>query len=476
MHPLTDWQAQAVQRINGPDLYNCEIFPRGHCKTTIIERINPVLAAITGRYQYQVIIAISEANYEGNLRAVRSVFESPQFEAVQWLSTYLLGTAPPRFVDNRIEFESGAIIEFRSIHSELRGMNRAEAGGRPDCIVLGDIIPTEARRSTTQRDEITDLYTVMIGPMGRINCRHIISGTVIHKDDLLGLIRSGKLQGFTVTPDAHQRAYNESTRDVLFAERWTYDDLMRLKSEKYDSIGRHHLWRSEMLNDPSEADSNPLAGLDLPIKPQNPDAMYRVLAVDHAHGTGGDKFVLAEVGRGPDGKDAILRVRSSNQWNLMERINQTIEMIKSRRPARVVIEDTSESRSFIELLREELAKAGIFIKIDAPKGAAKGNKNDYILSQWEYRLTAGYLSCAPGPWVADIKREMVAWSIDSKTNADDILDAVSVGLNELVKPNGDRPRAPEPTGNPSWDIIMNRLHKAKTKRRFDRTAAIAGGW
>jgi len=202
-------------------------------------------------------------------------------------------------------------------------------------------------------------------------------------------------------------------------------------------------------------------------------AMYRVITVDHAHGTGNDYFVAAELGRDFANNEFILNLARSNTWNLPQRVDAVLKMLRYRKPNRLAIEKTSESLSFIELLVERINDAGLYVKIETPTAASKGNKEEHILTMWEPRLQSGKLFALKAH--ADfVNSELTSFGIDNKANHDDILDACAVGMGFLKTPERESAPRPVKTGDPFHDNVILRIHRAK--HRVSRTSALTGGW
>lgn len=435
-HPLNDFQIGVVDRLCTPVPWQGEILPRFHTKTLLAARIDVALRAMLGLEKYQVVISLTEDNYIGNLEAIMNVVQDSQFRGLQWLANYIHGPKIAKKRGNIIHFGNGCIIEFRSLLGEMRGINKAIAGGRPSRVVLDDIMPTEAAWSETMRSRIIDRYLSMVVPLGKDGSKVIVVGTIMHRDDLINMIATGKIGGYIVTPPEHRAAYNEMTQEVLFKERWTYTDIMKLKKEQYDAVGKSHLFRREMLNDPSESDTHPFAAL--PVKRFMkasilPSRLFRVVGVDHAHGMGRDFFVIAEYGMDFDGNVYSLNVRRDQSWDINRRMFELIGVLKHRTPHLLVIQDTTESKSFIEVVTAKFKQENIHVPLLTPH--PKGSKNMHILNYIQPRLLDGSLLFPEGePWGDWFDSEAANFDLTSTKNVDDFLDVTSTIIQELKPP------------------------------------------
>lgn len=435
-HPLNEFQSGVVDRLCMNIPWQGEILPRFHTKTLLVARIDVALRAMLGMEKYQVVISLTEDNYVGNLEAIMNIAQDSQFRGIQWLANYIHGPKIVKKRGNILYFGNGSIIEFRSLLGEMRGLNKANAGGRPSRVILDDIIPTEAAWSETIRSRIIDRYLSMVVPLGKDGSKVIVVGTIMHRDDLVNMIATGKIGGYTVTPPEHRAAYNEMTHEVLFKERWTYEDIMKLKREQYDAVGKSHLFRREILNDPSESDTHPFSGMPAQRFTKAsilPSRLYRVVGVDHAHGMGRDFFVIAEYGMDFDGNVFNLCIRRDQNWDINRRMAELIGVLKYRTPHMLVIQDTTESKSFIEVVTAKFKQANIHVPITTPH--PNGSKNMHILNWIQPRLLDKSLLFPEGElWGDWFDAEASNFDLTKKDNVDDLLDVTSTIIQELQPP------------------------------------------
>jgi hypothetical protein len=408
-----------------------------------------------------VVYSLGERNYNENLDAAWSVFTGPQFRSVQWLMAYYHGTKPPQRSGPSITLPGGAKVEYRSILSESRGANDADAGGRPDLIVFDDIIPTEAAWSSTMRTRIEDRILTMILPMGGPDCVIRGAGTMVHREDFVSKAARGVIAGWQTTENRDRSA--KTSDGVLFPERFSAKELSQIEAE-YSSLGKGYLYRREYLNDISEDATNPLAVYDVPIGTPTGNTI-KVLAVDHSQGVGLDYFVAVELERDTQGRTYIGRLVRDNKLPLEGRKSAIANLVKTRRPERIVIEKTSESMTFIETLEPYLQQANIHILIDKPTAASRGEKNSFIVNWVEPMLKAGSLICKDDATRDILQAEMAAFSLTSKNNVDDLLDAIASGTRYLRSADVAKPEVLKPTGIPQLDRERAKLRAALTGKQ-----------
>jgi hypothetical protein len=460
--PLVPYQEEGVKRLERADIdRQCEIWPRGHCKTTLLTRAYTALKAATGQYKYIVIFGAVKENAQGNKEAFRTIFEMPLFRDLQWYLSYWNGAEIAEFSGGECKLGNGTLIEFRSFGGEARGLNRA---GRPDLIVLDDILPTEAATSEAIREDVTNRYFSMIRPMGEAGSKINVIGTVMHRDDLLWKLGSGKIKGYTSTI---LKAYDEHNVP-LWPERWSYEDLMRVREDEYVNAGRIHLFRREYLSDPAEDESHPLSKFDWPVhnnKTLTSGAMYRVIAIDHAHGTGRDNFVIGEGWWNNEGHCYLADFALSNEWDLNRRLHEVLKFLERRRPHKLVCQRTVESLSFIEQLTGFLKERKAYMPIEQPTANKAGDKNERIYAYMQPRLENENISIPEHDpkWARQIVSEAHNFDMTTKNNMDDCLDVASMILKYgrpalTVEP-------PKTTGDPLKDrILRDMMRPARAPR------------
>lgn len=444
IHPgarVHEFQRRAFQLIEGNERMAI-IWPRGHMKTTFWAKIYPIwkLLMFPEEYQYCVCISLNEKNTKGIRLAHETVFQNRLlFSDLQYFFPYIFGVNDVRVKSNENEFTvEGAPfrIEYLSMSGELRGLS---SQGRPQLIILDDIIPTDAYKSETLREFIEERYFSVIEPMGEKGSKTVILGTVIHQDDLLYKIHTGRIPGFA---SVLEEAYDEEAETVLWGERFTFEELAK-KREEFEKAGRLAAFYREYLNRPISEDEYPFHGLEIQLwyRSTQKDAtgeiiyplnMYRVLAIDHASGVGGDDFAVVETGHDEKDRIFVLSIFASNRIDLKDRYGKVKEFIARRRPMKIVIERTSESLSFIQGLSDYLRANGIHVRIEELSPRQFGSKNERIFSYLQPRVKDGTLI------VRDDMEAVIAqlrnFNMRSRDNRDDIIDALSYAVSQSRRP------------------------------------------
>lgn len=419
--PLVQFQIDGANRFfNGPDK-QLEIWPRGHTKTTLFSRTCCALEAAMGISPYTVIFSSNKDNSKGTKEAISLILEKPLFRDLQWMLSYWNGPVIAEITATEIRLGNGSIIEFKSIFGESRGLNRE---GRPYRIHLDDVLPTESATSYAIREEVTDRYFSMIRPMGEEGSRISIVGTVMHRDDLLWKIARGDIEGFSVNVIS---AYDQETKEVAWPQRWTYEDLERIRITEYAKAGKIHLFKREFLSDPAESDTHPLQEYEIKTVPRVDKVnCYRVVSIDNAQGTGQDNFAIVETGQNIDGEIQILTVKYDNTWKHDRRIEESLKVLRHRKPKMLIVQKTSESITFIEQLAKAMKEEGIKLDITTPTWSKAGGKNELIHGWLEHPLSTGDIVAEAGetrryriPGIPRINDELHSFDVFSDRNMDD---------------------------------------------------------
>lgn len=456
---MADFQSAGVTEFFGPDERVLNLWPRSHCKTTILTRACCALELVLGISPYTTIFSSTEEHARHNRDVFEAIFTKPRFREFQWYAGYFLGAELVRDIRaGEITFGNDAICEFKSFSGEARGSNRE---GRPYRIHLDDILKTEAATSMPSREEVTDRFFSMIRPMGEQGSKISIVGTVHHRDDLLWKIATGKILGYKSTKLA---AYDEVSKKVLWPARYTYEDLMRIRNDEYARAGRIHLFKREYLNDPAESETHPLQAYSIKRIPKvDREGGFRVIAIDNSQGTGQDRFAIVETSEKTSGDIHICAIRASNQWNIDRRIAESVMFVRRRMPDVLVVQRTSESITFIELLAKELKQEGLHKLITQPTWSKSGTKNEYIMAWLQPSLAESkFVAEEAQEFVDDLDQELHAFDYFAQKNLDDIIECLA-----HCKKFSKVPKKAEPmkqvTGNPLVDRVRSAMMKKQGK-------------
>lgn len=445
---LADYQHQIYDLIEQKDEKTLILVPRFHNKTTLISKIYVLHQIIFKHVEYVALFSSTDKNKRGVATNHRNALtDAFKFEELHYFLPYLFpgGNILAKANETELVLTNGARIEYVAIFGEVRGLSSA---GRPDLIVLDDIIPSTARFSEIDRNHVLDTWLSSIRFIGRQGARFIGVGTVVHSDDIWAMIADGRMGGWSFLRFAAYDANAEPDKiaeTILWPERYTFESLMKIREEEYVRTNREHLWAAEMLNDPATAETHPFSGTMFKYFDWNPgdlrltydaqilsaESMYRVIWVDHSQGTGNDDFVVMETWTDYRGNIYPVKLYTSKIDSVGERIRVVKKFLFDRKPHKFGIEKTSESMTFIDVLRAELRRAGLEMRIETPTPQAFGAKIDRITDRLTPKYEAGKL-VHPSKLIKrfdgisdKIEDQLKRFDKTRKNNRDDIIDCLA---------------------------------------------------
>jgi hypothetical protein len=457
--PLAQFQMDGLDLLEKKHEKTLLLWPRGHLKTTLL-KIWTLHQILYGHAKYVVFLTSTDKNKRGHALAHRSVLQDAHmFPEFHWLLPYWFNGQNPivKANENELVLSNGTRIEYLSIGGEIRGLN---AAGRPDLIVLDDILPSEAATSDAERERVTNVWFSVIRFLGAAGARFVGVGTILHKQDLWCQIADGNIGGWEVK---RLRACNDDFTNILWPERWTSQALKDVYEKEYVKAGRAHLFAREMFNDPATGATHPFGNVVFKhAKPPLWSDCYRVISIDHSSGTGGDDFAICETGEDSDGIVYPFEMFLSNQITLPQKLMAVEGFIRRRRPHKLVCGRTSESMTFIEVLIDHLKQRQLYSGyfIETPSETAE--KNERIRAWLEARYTSGAIvHPIVGPeWLRKHEGAMRSFDVTTQRNYDDSLDVLA-RCCEYSKPatrriQGDT-RPSDPVAAKFWDAMHGRI-------------------
>lgn len=440
------------------------LVPRGHMKTTLVPKIYVLHQMLFGFCKYAVLLVSTEKNRRGLRWAHLSAISNPvQFEELHYLLPYLFGGTEPILKKNDIELvlNNGSRAEYISMTSEFRGLS---SEGRPDLIVMDDIIPQTASFSDKDRERVTNTYYEVIRWLGRAKARHIGTGTILHKDDLWGQIGDNRIGGWSFM---RLRAYDPDTHEVLWEDRWSYDDLMKIYQEEYIKAGRGAAWYREMLNDPQDRQTNPF--IDMEFETYDPKELgdewkkyYALVSIDHSQGVARDDFVVMATATDDEDNTYVLDYYADDLTSLEERLNRSVAFVKKYKPQGIIIERTSESLSFIDALSARMREKSLWCPIQDPTPSKFGSKNQRITNWLSPKYIEQKILHPKNNAGLRLENQLRTFDITRKNNRDDIIDALSWAIIFGHKSKPEK-KSLRPSG---WKgKIWDRIHKGRNKSK-----------
>lgn len=253
--------------------------PRGHAKSTNFT-FKDTLHSILYRYKhYAIIISDSSEQAEGFLDDIKTELED-NYHIMQDFGA-LKGEKVWR--SNVAVTKSGVKVEALGSGKKIRG--RRHRAWRPDLIVLDDIENDENVETPEQRRKLKNWFNKAVSKAGDTYTDIMYIGTILHYDSLLSNVLTknagykSKIYRAVISeadnrelweqwesiytnlfdPDHEENAetfYQANEKDmlegtkVLWAEKWTYKDLMKMRATEGTAS-----FNSEMQNNPVDPES-----------------------------------------------------------------------------------------------------------------------------------------------------------------------------------------------------------------------------
>lgn len=463
---IPEYQKAGLRLLESGNKKVAWIWPRGHMKTTW-KRIHYLKKACYRQKRYIAIFGAVDANKKGWAQSLRTVFQDPYaFPEFHWLLPYFFDGKDPIVKANEDELvlANGVRFDFRSLGGEARGLNQM---GRPDQVELDDVLKSEAATSDAVRDKATETLLSVVNWIGSVNAQTFASATILHKMDYWSMVADGVISGWVVQKlKAHEAI--EDYSNVLWPERWT-PAALKAEYDSYVKAGKVHLYAREMLNDPASASTHPFGGMEfrtykLPIPVER---LYRVISIDHAAGTGGDDFAICETGEDDKGNIYVLEMYLNNQINLPQKLT-AVEMFLRKynnlMPQKLVIGRTSESMTFIDVLKPYLKAKNLHITLQEPTEVAE--KNERMRAWLEPRYTSKtILHPETNPlWKPKLENALRSLDVTTHNNYDDPVDVLArcVEYSKAAQPfviHESRPL--DPREGRVWDLMQGVTAKKK---------------
>ena len=210
--------------------------PRGYAKSTLcVFRVLQHLLFDEGS-KYVVIQSKTQKEAKKRLGAVKNIIEYSQ--AFRDLFGYMGEQSAKTWTQDTVILANGDTIEAKGYGQPVRG-GLTEDWARVTMYYLDDPEDEDNTKTKDAMDGNLKKFLSALPGIKKKTGRVIVVGTPINQACLVEKLR--KMGGWTFK---HYSAVNEKTKEVLWPEMETYEELMRDK-EDHISIGKASMWYSE---------------------------------------------------------------------------------------------------------------------------------------------------------------------------------------------------------------------------------------
>ena len=210
--------------------------PRGYAKSTLcVFKVLQHILFDEGS-KYVVIQSKTQKEAKKRLGAIKNIIEYSQ--AFRDLFGYMGEQSAKTWTQDTIVLANGDTIEAKGYGQPVRG-GLTEDWARVTMYYLDDPEDEDNTKTKDAMDGNLKKFLSALPGIKKKTGRVIVVGTPINQACLVEKLR--KMGGWTFK---HYQAVNEKTKEVLWPEMETYDELMKDK-EDHISIGKASMWYSE---------------------------------------------------------------------------------------------------------------------------------------------------------------------------------------------------------------------------------------
>lgn len=328
----------------------------------------------------------------------------------------------------------------------IRGINFDDY--RPDLIILDDVVTDENAASAEQREKISDLVLGAIlnslAPASEApNAKIALLQTPLHSDDVSSRAKRSP-DWNTATFGCWTRAtanFPTEMQESVWPERLPTHDLRKQKQEAV-AIQKLSVWLREMeckLTSPEicpfkpewlryREGPAPMRGISVlaidPVPPPSDQALARNLKRNDFEA----QVVIRRFGGNYHIVECVTNKGHEPSWS----VTTALSLAHKHRVARIVVESINYQRTLKWLLEQEMKRRGVYyMLVDVSTKALQKSKYNRIVSAVQPVASQGLIYVDKG--LTDVIDQFVNFKLG--IDHDDIWDAISTGLLELINPH-----------------------------------------
>jgi len=414
--------------------------PRGHAKSTSITFSYILAAALFRQYSYIMIVSDSESQaslFLGDLK--NELIENEDIISLFGVKKFIKLSETDIIVEMEDKHQFRIIA--KGAEQKLRGLKWSNK--RPDLIVCDDLEGDEAVLNKERREKFKNWFYGALVPAKSQNGKIVVVGTILHMDSLLERLMpkehelSSVVDGLRIYSkrvgmwrSVKYRAHNEDFSKILWAERFSADNLKNIRQE-YADQGIPDVYAREYLNYPIDestayfkrTDFLPLSDDDM--EELNSNRVKYYTAADFAVSTvqRSDYTVIMTVAVKSTGDLLVVDLRRG-RWDSSEVVDEMFSVQKRYKPELFTVEKGVINSSLMPFLNKEMVSRGIYLNLN-PMTPSKDKMTRARGIQ--ARLRAGGIRFDKDKyWYHGLEDEMARFP---KDRHDDQVDALSwIGL------------------------------------------------
>jgi predicted phage terminase large subunit-like protein len=439
--PFADFHREWWELCCSNDKFVAVCAPRGHSKSTTISVVYTLAAMLFRERRYALIVADTETQASLFLGQIKQIIN----ESEEIHQLFGLKLNEKNEVDFKKDTETDIIVPFldgkqfrimaKGAEQKLRGL--LFDGGRPDLIIIDDLMNEELVMNKDRRDKLRRwVYGSLIPCRSERGIIRFV-GTPMNLDDPLESLMPKENDKYTIVEDlkvwstkkhgmwrsVKYRAHNSDYSKLLWPSRKTKQDFIQLRDD-FISQGIPEVYACEYLCNPVDDSIRYFKKSDL-LALTKEDKLKKVnyyitadLAISEKERADYSAFVVG----GMD-ENGILHIRNVIKDRLPgdEIVNTLLSLQRVYTPLAVGIEDMQVSKSIGPFLNRAMIEENTFLNVIP----LKPNKTDKISRSRsiQARMRAGAVKFdKEADWWPDLEHELLVFP---RGKHDDMVDAIA---------------------------------------------------
>jgi predicted phage terminase large subunit-like protein len=427
--PVTSFHREWLEMACLPDPNVALAAPRGHAKSTLYNISFSLAAAILRAEPFQLKISRSRPLAVEYLRSIKYILTRNE-HLIEDFGILPVEKWSMNSEDDFIcESEDGYQFRMSALGFEQNMRGTTWGTRRPGLIICDDIEDPEAILSRERMDKNMNLFMGTLKPMGHVNCRFRMIGTVLGMESLL--------QRFIETPEWTSRVYeahNDDMSVVLWPEMFPKVYWISKKAE-YASTNNMIQYNMEYRNIAVDTSSGYFQSTDF-VETDDTDLHKKkvyYVGVDYAISTKErrDFTVMIVGGVDSDGYLTIADVRKG-RWDGKQILDEMFSIQQTFDPDQWFVESGAIQKALGAALEIESRQRNSYLPLN-PMVPTKDKASRARSIQTRMRSRAVRFD-KRSPWFSDLEAEMIQFPRGKHDDQVDAMAWLGLGLANMVAP------------------------------------------
>ena len=393
------------------------------------------------------LFSYSEGQAQKNLKRVRQEIENnPQ---LKWLMPKVKSSV---WDASTLDMSNGCYIEAYGFGSSFRGRH-------PKKIIIDDPCKDEGTGSMSLDQQI-QFFSGVIVPAAKKDAQLLITGNPVGKKDFLEWLEQNKAfekkfypvldaQGNPLAPEHYDHAAIEDKRSTIPVHNFALEYMLHRVSKENARFTEDmiHYYTEPEIQDERTRCRVPL---------------YKIMTIDPALSPGGD--ALAAVVTGTDTNMCTYVIdRMAFRGDFRHGIERLVDMMVSNDPDYIGTEIFAFQAMYKIWLEEEISRRKLPFVVNEV-GRDSRRKKSARIESLQPKLSQGKLKFKKEHY--DIVEELLFWEPESKTNQDDLIDALAWQIPLWRKPTDYGSPRPTSSVPGSFNEAFDEIRRAGSNKSY----------